>query len=323
MSKIRVAVLRGGPSSEYEISLKTGESVLKHVPEDKYAPQDIFIDRSGVWHLRGIPALPSRVLKQTDVVFNALHGEWGEDGKVQRLLEIFGVPFTGSGSFASAIAMNKLLAKQYLMREGVKTPRYVVLRVSDTLERELVDIFRHFPQPSVIKPLNRGSSVGVTIARDYASFYDGVRLAFEYSPSILIEEYIRGKEATAGVLNSFRGEERYGLLPIEIIPPGKNGFYDYDAKYVSEETGYRMPGNFSRGEKEELMRLAREVHRILGLQHYSRSDFIVSPRGIYFLEVNTLPGLTSHSLIPKSLEAVGSNLPELLDHLLTLALARG
>src|SRR3989344_7619548 len=147
MSKIRVAVLRGGPSSEYEVSLKTGESILKHLPEEKYHAHDVFIDKNGLWHMRGRSIEPRQALEQNDVVVNALHGEWGEDGKVQRLLETFGVPYTGSGPLGSAIAMNKLLTKQYLQREKIKTPQHVALNVSDGLHERVLQIFRAFPQP--------------------------------------------------------------------------------------------------------------------------------------------------------------------------------
>lgn len=319
MSKIRVSVLRGGPSSEYAVSLKTGESILKHLSEEKYHTRDVLIDKRGLWHLRGIPVEPRQALEQSDVVVNALHGEWGEDGKVQRLLETFGIPYTGSGPLSSAIAMHKGMTKEYARRAGIKTPKGVVLNVAHDIGKRISELFRTLPLPAVIKPIDRGSSVGVTIARDWFEFNEGIQKAFEVSPNILIEEYIPGKEATAGVIDHFRGEELYALLPVEIVPP-KNTFYDYDSKYVSDETDYRIPGRFSRAETAELMHLAKAIHQTLGLRHYSRSDFIVSPRGIYFLEVNTLPGMTSHSLIPKSVEAVGSTLPEFLDHIVTLAL---
>ena len=321
MAKIQVAVLRGGPSSEFEVSLKTGESILKHLSSEKYHARDILIDKKGIWHARGIPIEPRQALEHADVVENAMHGEYGEDGKVQQLLERFGIPYTGSGPLASAIGMNKLLAKQHLLKEGIKTPRHIVLNVREDLSQKLMEVFRTFPQPSVIKPINKGSSVGVTVARDYHEFVEGVQSAFTHSSDILIEEFIRGREATTGVVENFRNEPVYALLPVEIIPPQKHGFFSYDAKY-SGETQELCPGNFSPQEKAELIRLAKEVHRILNLRHYSRSDFIVSPRGIYFLEVNTLPGLTSESLFPRSLNAVGSSLSEFLDHIIGLAMSR-
>ncbi|MBC7836866.1 ATP-grasp domain-containing protein, partial [Acetobacteraceae bacterium] len=133
-----------------------------------------------------------------------------------------------------------------------------------------------------------------------------------------VEEFIKGKEATVGVVDNFRGEKFYALMPVEIVPPPSREFFDYHAKYSGESTE-RVPGNFTHSEKEELMYLAKRAHETLGLSHYSRSDFIVSKRGIYFLEINTLPGLTGESLLPKALAAGGSKLPEFLDHVITLA----
>jgi len=321
MSRIRVGVLRGGPSSEYDVSLKTGASVLKHLPEEKYEGIEIFIDREGVWHIKGRPYDPGRALSQVDVAFNAMHGEYGEDGTVQRILESFNIPYTGSNSLSSAVAMNKHRAKEVAERSGIKVARGLVLGVSEDLDQRVYEIFRTFPQPAVIKPIASGSSVGVSIARSYDQLTDGIRHAFNYSPKILIEEYIPGREATIGVLNHFRGEEVYVMLPIEIIPPTTCSFFDYTAKYGGQ-TQELCPGNFSRDVKTELARAAKAIHQALGLRHYSRSDFIVSPRGVYFLEVNTLPGLTEQSLLPKALAAGGTSFGDFLDHLVELALSR-
>ena len=319
MQKIKVGVLRGGPSSEYDISLKTGGSVLKNLSEEKYEKSDIFISRDGEWHLRGIPVAPEKIVKQIDVVFNAMHGEYGEDGTVQKLLDTFSIPYTGSRAFSSVVGMNKLMTKQGIEDYDIGTPEYTVVESSEDLEKDIFNIFRSFPMPSVVKPLVGGSSVGVTIARDYESLREGVYKALEYSPKVLIEEYIRGREATCGVIEGFRGEEIHALMPVEIIPPEKSEFFDYNAKY-SGETQEVCPAPFERVIKEEIQRLAIEAHKALGFRHYSRSDFIISPRGIYFLEANSLPGLTEESLFPKALSAGGTTLPEFLDHLVKLAL---
>jgi len=319
MYRLKVGVLRGGPSSEYDISLNTGGSVLKHLPKEKYDAKDILISKDGTWHHRGMPTTPARILPHIDVIFNALHGEYGEDGTVQKLLDTFSVPYTGSGALGSAIAMNKRLAKECLASQNIKMPEHRMLEVSDDLEEEIFDIFRKMPQPTVVKPLSGGSSFGVQIAQGHDQLLESVYKAFEYSPKVLIEEYIRGREATCGVVEDFRNEELYALMPIEIIPPKENNFFDHDAKY-SGKTQEICPANFSPEEKEELGWLAKKIHQALGLEHYSRSDFIVSPRGIYFLEVNTLPGLTEESLVPKALNAVGCSFPEFLDHVVTLAL---
>ena len=138
------------------------------------------------------------------------------------------------------------------------------------------------------------------------------------APKVLVEEYIKGREATVGVIDDFRGEKTYALMPVEIIPPPEHSFFNYEAKYGGKSIE-RVPGNFTQEEKNELTNTARAVHEGLGLSHYSRSDFILSPRGLYFLEVNTLPGLTDESLLPKAVAAIGSRLPDFLEHVLDLA----
>ncbi len=315
---MRVGVLRGGPSSEYDISLKTGASVLSNLPRDRYAPLDIFIDKEGVWHIRGVPTTPDRAAAQVDVIFNALHGSYGEDGRLQQHLDSLGIPYTGSGALASALGMNKMLAKDRLKHAGIRMPRHVILDVTDDINDSILNVFRSFSQPSVVKPISGGSSVGVTLARSFAEFDTGVRNAFQHSSKVLIEEYIKGREATAGVIEGFRGKDLYNLFPIEIIPAPSHGFFSYDAKYGGE-TQELCLGNFTRQERLELERLSARVHTELGLAHYSRSDFIVSPRGIYFLEVNTLPGLTDESLVTRALRAAGADLSEFLHHVVQLA----
>lgn len=319
--KIRVAVLRGGPSSEYEVSLKTGAAALAHIPRERFEPFDVFISRACVWHKNGLASAPEVILCNTDAVFNALHGEWGEDGGVQEVLDAFGARYTGSGRFASRLAMQKAFAKSVLEKYGVKTPVWRVLERGDAVDDIAAVLHRSFPQPSVIKPAGLGSSVGVSIVRTISEITDALARAFALSETTLVEEYIAGKEATVGVVEGFRGQELYSFLPIEIVPALGSSFFDYDAKYGGQSQEI-CPGRFTAEESTELQKVAAHVHRTLGLRHYSRSDFIIHPRrGIYFLEVNTLPGLTHESLLPKSLTAVGSSLSEFLEHVLDLAVA--
>ncbi|MEK9168124.1 MAG: ATP-grasp domain-containing protein [Patescibacteria group bacterium] len=319
MSKIRVGVLRGGPSSEYDVSLKTGANVLKNLP-DKYIGYDIFVSRDGAWHIGGVPVTIGVVTDRVDVIWNALHGAYGEDGKVQGFLEAARIPYTGSGVFSSLFAMNKHLAKDRLKNAPVKIPIAEVLERSEDITEVALRIFRSFPQPCVVKPVANGSSVGVSVARDFNSLVGALERAFAISDRVLVEEHIKGKEATCGVVDAFRGAEHYVLPPGEIRVP-KERFFDNELKY-SGTTAEIFPGNFTKEEKRILEEAAVWVHRELGLRHYSRSDFIVSPRGIYFLESNTLPGLSEESLFPKALSAVGSNLSEFTDHVLTLAISR-
>lgn len=314
-----VAVLRGGPSREHDVSLKSGHTILANLPKERFTARDIYIDKQGIWHERGVPTTPARVLPGVDVVLLGLHGEYGEDGAVQKILEQFGVPFAGANSFASYVAMHKVLAKEKARVAGLLTPKYYLVEESTDIASAAQEVNRSFLQPVIVKPLKWGSSVGVSIVYGYAPLEAAVRALMEDGAGgVLIEEVIRGSEATAGVVEGLRGEALYGLPPIEIIPPEKD-FFSYDAKYtgVSREL---CPSTFSRSIKDELTRQARLMHTELGLRHYSRSDFMVSPKGIYYLETNTLPGLTQESLLPKSLATVGVTLPEFFTHLADLAL---
>jgi D-alanine-D-alanine ligase len=317
-----VGVLRGGPSKEHDVSLKTGHAVLKHLPKDRYTARDIFIDKEGQWHLSGKPVAPVEALRSLDAVIIGLHGEYGEDGEVQKLLERFGVPYTGSASFPSYLAMHKLMAKKRAEELGILTPRYRYVDAGTLMDAVLADVVRTFTQPVVVKPVRWGSSVGISLVSGYAPLHQAVRsLIASGAGGVLIEERVQGREATAGVVEHLRGEALYGLPVVEIVPP-EGDFFSYDAKYsgASREV---CPGNFDKETAVELSRLAKAMHEALGLRHYSRSDFIVSAKGIYYLETNTLPGMTTESLLPKSLAAVGVSFPDFLSHLVGLSLGHG
>ncbi len=317
MSK-RILVLRGGPSSEFEVSLKTGKTVIENLKEDFFV-KDCVIDKQGVWHIEGVPIDPRNATLDIDLVFNAMHGEYGEDGTVQNILENLGVKFTGPNSFGARLSMNKVLAKKVYQDLGFKTPHSTVIERTENLDNLAINIFRSFPMPVVLKPIDKGSSVGVTIARDFQSLVDSMRSLFIDHEKLLLEEYIPGKEATLGVIENFRNKELYSLVPIEIRKPASKDFYDYEAKYSDASTGYICPGEFTEEEKKMIAEMAEKAHKALGLRHYSRSDFIVHPRrGIYILETNSLPGLTDHSLVPKGVNAVGSSLKEFLRHVVDL-----
>lgn len=321
----RVGVLRGGPSSEYEVSLNTGANVLSALREkceQTYESHDIFIDKQGHWHMDGLGMPAERIVPKIDVAFIALHGAYGEDGKVQAFFEAHGLPFTGSGSLASAVGMNKSLSKKIFRDNGIQVPfgrEYNNDRVEHDLPGLIRELFNTLLLPAVVKPVASGSSAGVSIVRSYDDLEEALQKATRYGDAILIEEYIGGAEATVGLIEGFRGRELYALPVVEIR--SKNGFFDYEAKYTgqSEEV---VPASFSADTKKSLEDLAGKVHRALGLRHYSRTDFIIHPkRGIYVLETNTLPGLTGESLVPKALRAVGSDTHELVDHLIRLAVA--
>lgn len=319
MHKIRVAVLRGGPSTEYNVSLITGGSVLRAL-QNKYNTKDILIDKEGVWHMNGLPTHPEKVCRHVDVVFNAMHGQYGEDGKVQQILNLVSTPYTGSGALASSLAMNKDMTKQIFSRYGIKTPMGMVFGCDTSPSNISHSTFRKISPPWIVKPVVGGSSVGTSIARTFKELERAIMGAFGYGDNIMIEEFITGREATCGVIDNFRGEKNYALLPVEIVKPNKKDFFDYECKYDGSSKEV-CPGNFDPNTKAEIQELAIRIHNAMGLRHYSRSDFIVAPRrGIYALEVNTLPGLTPESLFPKSLAAIGCKYDHFLDHLINLAL---
>ena len=316
-----MGVLRGGPSAEYEVSLKSGKSVIDALG-DRYEVLDIFIDRDGVWHHQGIPVKPENVFKRVDVIFNALHGAYGEDGTVQKILDQFNVPYTGSKALASAVGMNKVLSKKVYQSRKLKTPLHVVVSKGENPVDAAKKVFRTFSMPAVVKPVSGGSSVGTSIAKTLADLEQAIEEAWKYSDQALVEEFISGREATCGVVDNFRQEKIYALLPIEIIKPKEAAFFDYNAKYSGKSLEI-CPGNFSSEEKKIIQEMSQAAHEALGLRHYSRSDFIIHPkRGIYILETNTLPGLTSESLLPKSLSAIGCSLADFLDHLINLAIEK-
>lgn len=321
MARIHVGVVRGGTQEQHSLSLATGRSVLEHLSEEKYSPQDIVVGKDGTWYRSGVPVPHERVLHQVDVVFNALHGSFGEDGSMQHLLQSFGVPYTGSPVFASMLGMNKHLARSYFVQEGLVMPLATLVRENEDARERSRELFNSFPIPAMIKPATSGSSLGASVARDFAGLVSGIEHARFYSPSVLVEEYITGADASVVVADTFRGEDTYVFPPVEIVLPPQSSFYDTYAKYGGEAVFY-CPARFSKEIKKKLMDSARKAHRALGAQHYSRADFIVHPRrGTYLLEINTLPDITPESLLAHSLEAVGSTIPEFLEHVITLALA--
>lgn len=317
--EIVVGVLRGGPSHEHDVSLKTGHAILTNLPQERFVARDIYIDKKGVWHDRGRAVTPEKALRQVDTVIVGLHGEFGEDGQVQKLLEQFGVPYTGSNSFGSYLAMHKLMSKMRAKEEGLLTPDFRYVERPEQADEMVRDVIRTFHQPVIVKAVSWGSSVGVSKVAGYAPVLAAVEQLFaDGANGVLIEELVRGREATVGVVEGLRDQDLYVLPAVEIVPPAED-FFSYDAKY-SGATREIVPGNFSRVHAEELARAAKIAHTMLGLRHYSRSDFIVSPKGVYYLETNSLPGMTSESLLPKSLAAIGVSFPDFLAHLVDLSL---
>jgi len=319
MKNLRVAVLRGGPSQEYEVSMRPGASVLSALNRLGIASVDIIINKQGEWVVHGFAKEPAAALSTADVAFNALHGAYGEDGTVQRILDRIGIRYTGSRAYPSALAMNKILTKDILRGAGIKTaPHMRVTRLATDVRRVALSIESLFGPTYFVKPVNGGSSISTYKAHGIHELIRALTEALKDRDEVLVEKCIEGREATVGVVERLRDERHYVLPAIEIVPPPAHGFFDYEVKY-NGETDEICPGRFSRAEKDALAEAALKAHHHLGLSHYSPSYFIVNKNGIYFLEINTLPGLTSESLLPKALTAIGHPYDDFILHLVTNA----
>lgn len=322
MKDIRVAVLRGGPSEEYEVSLKTGSAVIQALREKVAGLSDVVITRQGEWLQDGRIKSREAVLQGVDIVFLALHGSYGEDGEIQKYLQRYNIPFTGSRSLPSAIAFNKHLTKKTLAANSLPflLPAHQIVTRNDidSLDHVVALIESSFGPEYILKPNASGSSVGIELLKKPASLKSALAALLQKYEQILVEEYILGREATCAVLENFRDTELYVFPVVEIIPPNSVDFFSYQAKY-SGETAEICPGNFSYHERDVLQESAKIVHNQLQLSQYSRSDFIVRNGKVYFLEVNTLPGLTPESLFPKAAAAVGLSLSDLVELLVRTA----
>lgn len=321
IKNLKIGVLRGGPSHQYDISLKSGAHVLNNLP-DGLNPLDIFISRDGVWYMQGVRREPEKILRNVDIVWNALHGSFGEDGKIQKILKTLGINHTGSDTFGSALAINKHLSRNVLSKHNFKRPISTVMLPHENTYPNLNELFRSFPQPSIIKPLTGGSSVGVTIAHNFDDFKKGIERALLFSGGALIEEYIHGEEVVCCVIDNLDGTSSYALQPLSIKKPEKNYHYSFEMK-LSDESDHISHAELSLEEKTAIQEQAILAHRTLGLCHYSNTDFIIHPkRGIYILEVNSLPQLTANSPLSISLQKSGIEFSDFIDHVVTLALKK-
>ena len=297
----RVAVLLGGNSSEREVSLNSGGNVLAALQRRSVNVQAV----------DGTQALVSALVERRfDRVFNIMHGGHGENGVVQGLLESFGVPYTGTGVMGSALSMDKIRTKQVWLSMGLPTPRYARITKRDDVQA----VARQLGLPVIVKPSCEGSSVGVSRVFKESDLIGAVELAARYPGELLLEQLIQGEEYTVGILGS------QALPSIRIVPPGE--YYDYHAKYVSDDTQYICPGLQGSAE-EEMGELAMSAFNAAGCSGWGRVDLMRDASGQNFLlEVNTTPGMTSHSLVPKAARAIGIDFDELVWRILESSFAR-
>jgi D-alanine-D-alanine ligase len=342
--KIRVAVLMGGISSERDISLSTGRQILQSLDPDKYEAigvdaallpgssraiskgsdteietvseaRDSLIGSNKLVSVDAIASPTSRL--RPDVVFIALHGKFGEDGTVQGMLDLLGIPYTGSGVLASALCMDKSMTKKILAADGIPVPESVDFTVAKgrwDVDR-VAGAVAEMGYPVIVKPSRQGSTIGMTKVNAPAELNDAIREAADYDEQIIVERFITGTELTVSVLGA---DDLTALPVIEIVPKG--GFYDYEAKYAPGGSEHIIPARITDAETREAREIALKSFRLLGCSGMARVDIMLGADGMFVLEVNTIPGMTPTSLLPEAAKAVGIGFSRLLDMLIGYAL---
>jgi D-alanine-D-alanine ligase len=295
----KVAVLMGGPSAEREVSLKSGKAVLASLRRQGIDAHGIDADKSTLRQLED---------GRFDRAFIALHGRWGEDGVIQGALEVLGIPYTGSGVLGSALGMDKRKTKLLWTADGIPTPEHAVLSPGVDLDK----VAARLGLPLFVKPAREGSSLGVSKARDVAQLQAAWEAAAKFDDQVIAERFIEGPEITCGIL----GEQALPLIRIET----EREFYDYEAKYLLDTTRYLCPSGLPADQEREIQRLARRAFEVLGCSGWGRVDFMLDRAGrAYALEVNTVPGMTDHSLVPKAAKQAGIDFDQLVLRILETA----
>lgn len=330
-SKPKVALLVGGNSPEREVSKMSGKGVLQALKLLKYPTviidpayglnqpkeEDNFFlekDYAKISNRNSIDAINSDLLNDIDIVFSALHGKWAEDGTIQSLLELRGLKYTGSKILASALAMDKEMSKVIFRQVGVQTPDWFTVKYRNFEPNLIADqIKKEIGFPCIIKPNDQGSTVGLKFVKDEAEVEEGIVIAQQYSSKALVEKYIPGREITVAVLIN------EALPVLEIVP--KSGLYDYKSKYTSGMSEYIVPAKIPEETAKKAQQQALKAFHSLGCEGYARVDFRLSnDNELYCLEVNTLPGMTPLSLVPKAAKAVGISFEELVKRIIQQAL---
>lgn len=354
MKKLKIGLIFGGKSGEHEVSLKSAKEVWNSLDLEKYEIIPIAITKRGNWligekgheymrlHLPkagtvgGVSIEQSQSLvaiqdKQSlsnfsegdsemelDLIFPIGHGTYIEDGKLQGMLDTIGIPYVFSGTLASALAMNKQKTKLVAKNAGLKVAKEVI--VNKNKKYNIEKIINKIGLPVVVKPLESGSSVGMSICKEKAELENSINKAFEYSNEVMLEQFIKGRELTAAVL----GNEKPKALPIVEIIPKVSDFFSYEAKYQDGGSDEICPADIPEDIRKKAQRYALKIFKAINCQDLARADFIWNSgdNKLYFLEINTIPGMTSASLAPKAVKATGMTFPQFLDKLIKLAIDR-
>jgi D-alanine-D-alanine ligase len=298
LKKKKIGVMMGGLSREREISLKTGKAILKALAEKGYTVCPIDV---------GQDIVETLIKKKIECAFIALHGRFGEDGTIQGMLELMRIPYTGAGVLASALALHKIMAKKIFLCEKIPTPPFEVFQRQEIGKDPPRKI--SLPLPLVVKPAREGSTIGVSIARTEEELVLAFKEAGKYDEEILVEEFLKGKEITVGIL------EDIPLPVIEIVP--KSGFYDYHSKYTKGETQYIIPARVPREKYLNAQEMSLKAFRVLGCSGCARVDLMTDENGNPFvIDVNTMPGMTETSLLPQAASYAGIAFEDLVERIL-------
>ncbi len=329
--KIKIAVISGGPSSEHEVSLKSAKNVIKALDLTKFEILSIRISKDGLWfdevknlNLSEKEGLLHLKKEKVDIVFITIHGEYGEDGTIQELLEKHKIKYTGSNSNVSKVAMDKVSSSKILTDANLNVPSFISINKHDyDLEKnKYIEIaIEAFNFPLVVKPTDRGSSVGIKIVLNKNELEPAILGAFKYSKNIMIQEFIKGRELTCAVLEGKNGED-IPLIPTEIVPDSNYDFFNYDAKYLPGASIEITPPDLSKKMILDIQNAAIKAHTGIGCTGISRSDFILKDKVLYILEINTIPGMTETSLLPQGAAALGIEFSILIETIIESALRK-
>jgi D-alanine-D-alanine ligase len=330
MSRKRVAVLMGGMSSEHEVSLHSGAMALAALDPDRYAAVPVCITKEGIWQfpdasdLTVYDAVDKLQGLRLDCILLALHGAFGEDGRLQGFLDVLNIPYTSSGCSASAIAFDKICAKAVVQTAGVPVaPQQIIRRAKwDADHDAMADaLIAEFGLPLVVKSPCQGSSVGMAIPRTREDLLAALPTIFAFDTIAMVEMYINGPEVTCGVLD-VDVESGMKALPVTEIRPVSSAFFDYEAKYTPGASVEITPAEIGEEMTARVQDYALRAHRAIGCEIWSRTDFMIGPNGPVYLETNTIPGMTQTSLFPQGAAAIGISYPELLTLFIESAISR-
>jgi D-alanine-D-alanine ligase len=306
----RIGILRGGIGDEYHLSLESGARIMQALHNEGYETVDMLVDREGVLHIKGIPTTVEDASKHVDMVWNALQGAIGEDGHIQELLDAAGVAYSGSTREAAALAHDKLRAKEKARELGIKTPEAILVMPEggESISEITQNIYKKMAPPWVLKPLTGGSSVRTYFAFTPLELAQFVDESITHGQPFIVEQYIYGKEAAVGVIDSFRGQDKYVLPVVEIKKPTRGILTHHDRKLDDHAV---VIGGLRSDEREKVSKLARDMHDAIGARDYSQSEFIIDKYGkVWYIETDTVPHMHERNAFVRALKHVGSSVEE-------------